>query len=150
MVHINLLFALFVPHRIQQHVHRTLGILLNFSVEDWYSHDNPQILCVCQHRLLTRLLGLTVEVRRVNGGIGLVGSSALFAVEDVIGGDVDQEDATAVAFLCKTARGLNLGDVRKKGDMRLKEEVYIETFHTLGVGRALVREAFGGTWGLFS
>lgn len=34
--------------------------------------------------------------------------------------------------------------------MRLKGEVYIETFHTLGVGRALIREAFGGTWGLYS
>lgn len=107
MIHIDLLLSFLVPHRVKEHIHRTFLALLHLPIQHWNPQHDTLLPCT-QHGLFSSILGLAIEVWRIWRGVGFVGCCARLAVEDVVGGDVDEEGVAGVAFFGEAARGLNL------------------------------------------
>jgi hypothetical protein len=114
MIHLDpvILHLLHLRNRIHEHIHRAL-LIPPLPVQHRHSQtDTPSFLALArkrrQHGLLALPLGLAVEVRRLGLVGDLVGRVARRAGEDVVGGDVEEEDVLCRAEVGEGARG---GDV---------------------------------------
>lgn len=115
VLHFDLVALLCLPHSIHENVDGTLSGDFCITVEDGDSQDDAEALFAgslvgVEDGMLAVQLGLAVEVGGPRGRVGFVGRFALFAREDVVGGDVDQEDV---------AVGTQLGQRRGGFDVEL-------------------------------
>lgn len=98
VVHLDLgPLLLGLPNRVHQDVDGALGGHLGVAVEHGHAHHHsqtrlPSTLILRERSALAVELGLAVEVGRLGRGVGLVRRVARLAGEDVVGGDVDEED----------------------------------------------------------
>lgn len=122
VIHLDLCaLRLGLPHGIQKHIYRTLSWCLRPSIEHRHAQHHAQALlsglCVLpEHGNLTIELGLAVEVRGPRRSVILVGGVTWSAGEDVVSGDVDDQDIPAG---CELGEGLARSYVERSGAFRV-------------------------------
>lgn len=104
-----------------------------FAVQNWHAEHNDGILFTSfrsyfQDGLFTVKLGLAVGIGWVSSRIGLVRSFTFTAREDVVCGDVDEEDTPG-----------------SSGFSKCFGRIDVESFGGFRVGRAGVWKSVGGT-----
>lgn len=118
VVHLHLgLAVLRLPKSVHEDIGGTLGGGLCVSVQDRHAEDKAEalaarLLVLLQDGKLSVKFGLAVQVGRTRGGIRLVGGIAGLSREDVISGDVDEQDTSRGAEVRERLGG---GDVQSSG-----------------------------------